>query len=80
MVIGIFILTMGFNRTSVIQKMTSLIYRVSGGSFTKILTGFVLLAAGLAQLVPAPMLVFAIVYPLAEAMCHTQNILSLIHI
>lgn len=73
-IIGMFIVAAGFNRTQAVKKMSALVYKVSGGSFTKVLGGYVLMGFALANLGLSPMTTFAIIGPLAAACCSEFNI------
>ena len=68
-IIGMFIVAAGFNRTQAVKKMSALVYKISGGSFTKVLAGYVLVGFALANLGLSPMTTFAIVGPLAATCC-----------
>ncbi len=73
-IIGMFIVAAGFNRTQAVKKMSALVYKVSGGSFTKVLGGYVLMGFALANLGLSPMTTFAIIGPLAAACCSEFDI------
>ncbi len=64
-----FVVSAGFSRTSMVTKMSHLVAKVSKGSFTKILAGYVLINAILTQFIQSSMACFSIVFPLACAMC-----------
>lgn len=68
-IIGMFIVAAGFNRTQAVKKMSSLVYKVSGGSFRIVLAGYVLMGFALANLGLSPMTTFAIIGPLAASCC-----------
>ena len=68
-IIGMFIVAAGFNRTQAVNKMTAMVYKVSGGSFTKVLAGYILMGFALTNLGLSPMTAFAIIGPLAAACC-----------
>ena len=74
LIISMFVVAAGFNRTQAVKKMTHLLYRVGGGSFRKMLAGFILITCLLSQFIPSPMAVFGIVYPMVLAMCSELNI------
>ena len=69
LIICMFIVAAGFNRTQAVKKMTGLVYKISGGSFTGALGGFLALTFLLTQFIPSPMAVFAIIAPLSYSMC-----------
>ena len=74
LIISMFIVAAGFNRTQAVSKMTGLVHKVSGGSFTGALGGFLALTFLLTQFIPSPMAVFAIIAPLAYKMCEDYDI------
>ncbi len=68
-IIGMFIVAAGFNRTQAVKKMSAMVYKISGGSFTKVLAGYVLMGFALTNLGLSPMTAFAIIGPLAASCC-----------
>ena len=64
-----FIISFGFSRTSMVHRLSQLVGRVSKGSFTKVLAGYILIIVLLAQFIQSSMACFSIVFPLACAMC-----------
>jgi len=68
-IIGMFIVAAGFNRTQAVKKMSAKVYQISGGSFTKVLAGYILMGFALSNLGLSPMTTFAIIGPLAAACC-----------
>ena len=50
---SMFIVAAGLNRTQMVNKISSYICRISKGSFTKVLAGYVLLTCILAQFIPS---------------------------
>ena len=74
MLATMFIVAAGFNKTQMVAKLSSLTKRVSGGSITKILLGYVLITALLGQFVPSAVAVFSIVFPLVTAVCDDLGI------
>ncbi len=69
LIVSMFVVAAGFNRTQAVHKLSSMVFKIGGGSFTKMLAGYLLLTFVLTQLIPSPMAVFAIVAPLVSAMC-----------
>lgn len=49
---SMFIVSAGLNRTQMVRKVSSAICRISKGSFTKVLAGYVILTAILVQFIP----------------------------
>lgn len=66
---GMFVVAAGFNRTQFVDKLCAGIVKISGGSFKRAWLGYIVLAALLANFIPSPMAVFAIVFPLCASMC-----------
>ena len=73
-VIGMFIVAAGLSRTQAVNKMSSLVYKISGGSFRKVLAGYSLMCYALTSLGVSPLTTFSIVGPLAAACCSDFNI------
>lgn len=70
LIIGMFIVSAGFNRTQAVSKISALVYKVSSGKFTVMLAGYLLIAFALTNMIPSPMVVFGIVSPLLAAGCN----------
>ena len=71
---SMFIVSAGLNRTQMVNKISGFIARVSHGSFTKVLAGYVILTCILAQFIPSAVVVFGVVFPLALAACREMNV------
>lgn len=69
LITGMFIVAAGFNRTQAVNKMSSLVRKISGGNFTVMLAGYCLVTFLLCNLVPSPVAVFTIVSPMLVASC-----------
>ena len=65
--ISMFVVAAGLSRTQMVEKLARLVYRVSRGSFTKVL-------AGLGQFIPSITALFALVCPLVIAMCEQMQV------
>jgi len=74
LIVSMFIVSAGFNRTQTVNKLAGLVSKISGGNFTRMLAGYVLLTFALSQFIPSPLAVFAIVSPLAAVVCKENNI------
>ncbi len=72
--VSMFIVSAGLNRTQMVKKLSGLVQKVSKGSFTKILLGYVLVTFMLTQFIRSAMAVFCIVYPLAVGICSITDI------
>lgn len=71
---SMFIVSAGLNRTQMIKKISDLAYKISGGSFTKGLLGYILVTFLLAQVVPSASTVFIICYPLVADFCRKMGV------
>lgn len=71
---SMFVISAGFSRTQMVSKLSSMVAKISKGSFVKVLAGYVLITALLTQFVQSAMAVFSIVFPLACAMCDDMKI------
>ncbi len=72
--LSVFIVAAGLQRTQMIERLSRGIYRVSKGSFTKVLASYVLFTFILGQFIPSITALFAIVCPLVYAMCDEMDI------
>lgn len=69
-----FVIAAGLNRTQMVKKVTNLIYKVSGGSFTKGMVGYCLVTFLVAQVIPSAILIFSICFPLVVNFCERMNV------
>lgn len=69
LIVGMFVVAAGFNKTQAVHKLSGLVYKISGGNFKTALTGYILLTFVLTQFIPSPMACFAILAPMAASMC-----------
>lgn len=69
LIVSMFVVAAGFNRTQAVHKLSGLVYKISGGNFKTALTGYILLTFVLIQFIPSPMAAFAILAPMAASMC-----------
>lgn len=72
--ISMFIIAAGLNRTQMVSHLSQMVYRVSKGSFTKVLASYVLVTFLLGQFIPSITALFALVCPLVISMCEEMNI------
>lgn len=72
--ISMFIVAAGLNRTQMINHLSKLVYKVSKGSFTKVLAGYVLVTFILGQFIPSITALFVLVCPLVLAMCDEMGV------
>jgi len=71
---GMFIVAAGLARTQMVSNITKLLYKVTDGSFTKVLASYVLVICLLGQFVPSLPALFAMVYPLVMNMCERLKV------
>lgn len=72
--ISMFIIAAGLSRTQMVNHLSKLVYKVSKGSFTKVLAGYVLVTFILGQFIPSITALFALVCPLVIAMCEEMKV------
>ena len=72
--VSMFVIAAGLGRTQMVEKLSKLVYRVSKGSFTKVLAGYVLVTFVLGQFIPSITALFALVCPLVIAMCEEMQV------
>lgn len=68
-----FVVSEGLSRTQAVHKVSSLVNKVSRGSFTMILLGYVLITMLLAQISGSSSAAFAIMFPIVFAMCDSMG-------
>ena len=71
---SMFVVAAGLSRTQMINHITKLLYKITDGSFTKVLACYVLVTCLLGQFVPSIVAIFALVHPLVQNMCDRMNI------
>ncbi len=71
---SMFVVAAGLSRTQMISHLTRLLYKVTKGSFTKVLASYVLLTCVLGQFIPSIVVLFALVCPLVQKMCEEMDI------
>ncbi|HJB07716.1 MAG TPA: anion permease [Candidatus Enterocloster faecavium] len=73
-IVSMFVVAAGLNRTRFIDKMSEKIIQISGGSFKKSFMGYLILAFILTNFLNSPLTVFAIVFPMCFAMSEAFGI------
>ena len=71
---SMFVVAAGLTRTQMINNVTRLLYKVTEGSFTKVLASYVVITCIIGQFVPSIVAIFALVHPLVQNMCDRMNI------
>lgn len=72
--ISMFIIAAGLQRTRMVDRLSKLVYRVSGRSFTKVLAGYVLVTFILGQFLPSTTAIVALVCPLVVSVCREMKV------
>lgn len=72
--VSMFIVAAGLSRTQMITHLSKLLYKVTNGSYTKVLATYVLVTCVLGQFIPSIVALFALVCPLVQSMCDEMHI------
>lgn len=67
------VIAAGLNRTQMLHKVTNLVYKVSGGSFTRGMLGYCLVTFAVAQVMPSAIVIFTICSPLVSDFCRKSG-------
>ena len=68
MIVAMFIVAAGFNRTQFVKKCAASVNKIAKGSLTRVRLGYVLIAALLSQFIQSSVIVFGIMAPLMMAL------------
>ena len=71
---AMFVVAAGFNRTQFIKKLSGLICKISGGSFTKIALGYIFVSFIMIQFVPGVLPCVMLICPMAIAVCNEMKV------
>lgn len=74
MMLSMFVVAAGFNRTQFVKKCASSVNKISGGSLTKMMLGYVVITVILSQFIQSSVVVFGIMAPMMIASCEELNI------
>ena len=74
MIAAMFVVSAGFNRTQFVRKCAASVNKIAKGSLTRVMLGYVLIAALLAQFIQSSVIVFGIMAPLMMASCEELDI------
>ncbi|MBS6348473.1 MAG: anion permease [Oscillospiraceae bacterium] len=72
--VSMYIVAAGLSRTQMINKLSSVLLKATGGSFTKVLATYVVATCILGQFVPSIIATFVMVTPLVKSACEQMNI------
>ena len=74
MMAGMFVVSAGLSRTSLVDKFSKAVVKLTGGSFKRTYLVYLILAAVLTNLMNSPGACYCIVFPLALQMCKEYNV------
>ena len=74
MIVAMFVVAAGFTRTQFVKKAASSVNKIAKGSITKVMLGYILVAALLAQFIQSSVIVFGIMAPMMIATCEDMKI------
>ena len=73
-IVGMFVISAALNQTSFVDKLSSKIVQISGGSFKRAYMGYIILAVLLTNFLTSPMIAYGIIFPLATTMCKKYEV------
>ena len=74
MMASMFVVSAGLSRTSLVDKFSKAVVKLTGGSFKRTYLVYLILAAVLTNLMNSPGACYCIVFPLALQMCREYNV------
>ena len=74
MMLSMFVVAAGFNRTQFVKKCASSVNKIARGSLTMVMFGYVLITALLAQFIQSSVIVYGIMAPMLIASCEELKI------
>ena len=74
MIAAMFVVSAGFNRTQFVKNCAASVNKIAKGSLTRVILGYVLIAALLSQFIQSSVIVFGIMAPLMVASCDDLGI------
>ena len=74
MIVAMFVVAAGFTRTQFVKKCAASVNSIAKGSLIKVMLGYVLVAALLAQFIQSSVIVFGIMAPMMIATCEEMHI------
>lgn len=73
-IVTMFVVAAGLNRTQFIDKLSDKIVKISGGSFKRAYLGYLIIAFLLTNFLNSPLTVYAIVFPMCFAMSESFGV------
>lgn len=74
MMLSMFVVAAGFNRTQFVKKCASSVNKISHGSLTMVMLGYILITVVLSQFIQSSVVVFGIMAPMMAVSCEELNI------
>ena len=74
MMLSMFVVAAGFNRTQFVKKCASSVNKIAKGSLTRVMFGYVVITALLAQFIQSSVIVYGIMAPMLIASCEELGI------
>ncbi len=74
MMLSMFVVAAGFNRTQFVRKCASSVNKIAKGSLTRVMFGYVVITALLAQFIQSSVIVYGIMAPMLIASCDELGI------
>ncbi|MBR4161939.1 MAG: anion permease [Solobacterium sp.] len=74
MMLSMFVVAAGFNRTQFVRKCASSVNKIAKGSLTRVMFGYVVITALLAQFIQSSVIVYRIMAPMLIASCDELGI------
>ncbi len=74
MMLSMFVVAAGFNRTQFVKKVASSVNNIAKGSLTRVMFGYMLITIILAQFIQSSVIVYGIMAPMLIASCEKMDI------
>ena len=74
MMMSMFVVAAGFNRTQFVRKVAASVNRIAKGSLTRVMFGYILITMLLSQFIQSSVIVYGIMAPMLIATCEEMNI------
>lgn len=74
MMVSMFVVAAGFNRTKFVKKCAGSVNKIARGSLTMVMVGYIIITVILSQFIQSSMVVFGIMAPMLIASCEELNI------
>lgn len=74
MLVSMFVVAAGFNRTQFVKKCAGSVNKVASGSVVKMMFGYVLITVILAQFIQSSIVIYGIMAPMLIASCEEMNV------